>query len=201
MTAGTVAVVLALAVAVIAGGIWRRTNGRMRNTVPASGLAAPGQATAGQAAGDSAGPVVMFDPAGAATPAEAPVLPKAPVSPEPVGAGRKLSGDDIGHLLGERATLLQFSTAFCAPCRATRRILTDVAGLTEGVAHVEIDAESRLDLVRQLNVLRTPTVLVLAGDGTIVRRASGQPRKPDVIAAIGAAVDYNSYIYNRDSRE
>ncbi len=36
-------------------------------------------------------------------------------------------------------------------------------------------------------MLRTPTVLVLAADGRIVRRASGQPRKPDVIAAIGAA--------------
>ncbi|HEY2079584.1 MAG TPA: thioredoxin family protein [Streptosporangiaceae bacterium] len=111
----------------------------------------------------------------------------------------QLTEDTVGHPLGDRATLLQFSTAFCAPCRATRRILADVAGLAEGVAHVEIDAESRLDLVRQLNVLRTPTVLVLAGDGTIVRRASGQPRKPDVIAALGAAVDYNSYIYDRDS--
>jgi hypothetical protein len=60
--------------------------------------------------------------------------------------------------------------------------------MTQGVAHVEIDAESRLDLVRELGVLRTPTVLVLAADGRIVRRASGQPRKPDVIAAIGAAV-------------
>ena len=98
-----------------------------------------------------------------------------------------LSGDELGHALGARATLVQFSSAFCAPCRATRRILADVAGMTDGVAHIEIDAESRLDLVRQLNVLRTPTVLVLAGDGRIVRRASGQPRKPDVIAAIGAA--------------
>jgi thiol-disulfide isomerase/thioredoxin len=99
-----------------------------------------------------------------------------------------LTGRQLGHDLGERATLVQFSSAFCAPCRATRRILADVAAMTQGVTHVEIDAESRLDLVRQLNVLRTPTVLVLAADGRIVRRASGQPRKPDVIAAIGAAV-------------
>jgi hypothetical protein len=60
--------------------------------------------------------------------------------------------------------------------------------MTGGVQYVEIDAESRLDLVRRLNVLRTPTVLVLDADGGIVRRASGQPRKADVIAAIGAAV-------------
>jgi thiol-disulfide isomerase/thioredoxin len=111
-----------------------------------------------------------------------------PAAPAVPAESARLTSEQIGHALGERATLLQFSTAFCAPCRATRRILADVATLTDGVAHVEIDAESRLDLVRQLNVLRTPTVLVLAADGTIVRRASGQPRKPDVIAAIGAAV-------------
>jgi thiol-disulfide isomerase/thioredoxin len=99
-----------------------------------------------------------------------------------------LTSGQLGQALGERATLVQFSSAFCAPCRATRRVLSDVARMTDGVAHVEIDAESRLDLVRDLNVLRTPTVLVLASDGRIVRRASGQPRKPDVIAAIGAAV-------------
>jgi thiol-disulfide isomerase/thioredoxin len=102
--------------------------------------------------------------------------------------GNVLTSSQLGHALGERATLVQFSSAFCAPCRATRRILSDVAGMTDGVAHVEIDAEAHLDLVRYLNVLRTPTVLVLASDGRIVRRASGQPRKPDVIAAIGAAV-------------
>jgi thiol-disulfide isomerase/thioredoxin len=101
----------------------------------------------------------------------------------------RVTSEQIGHALGERATLLQFSTAFCAPCRATRRILADVAGLVPGVAHVEVDAESRLDLVRALDVWRTPTVLVLAADGRVVRRASGQPRKPDVIAALGAAVD------------
>jgi len=100
----------------------------------------------------------------------------------------RLTGEQIGGALGERATLVQFSSAFCAPCRATRRILADVAGMTGGVQYVEIDAESRLDLVRRLNVLRTPTVLVLDASGGVVRRASGQPRRADVIAAIGAAV-------------
>lgn len=107
-------------------------------------------------------------------------------APDP---GSAVTSEQLGHPLGERATLLQFSSAFCAPCRATRRILADVAGMTQGVAHIEIDAESHLDLVRALNVLRTPTVLVLAADGQIVRRASGQPRKPDVIAALGAALE------------
>nr|WP_237538338.1 thioredoxin family protein [Streptomyces sp. SID486] len=90
--------------------------------------------------------------------------------------------------MGERATLVQFSSAFCAPCRATRRLLAEVAGMVPGVTHVEIDAEAHLDLVRELRILKTPTVLVLDADGRVVRRATGQPRKADVIAALGEAV-------------
>ncbi|MEV0601840.1 thioredoxin family protein [Streptomyces sp. NPDC050315] len=100
----------------------------------------------------------------------------------------RLTAERIGAGLGERATLVQFSSAFCQPCRATRRTLEDVAGMVPGVTHVEVDAEAHLDLVRELRIVRTPTVLVLDAAGTVVRRASGQPRKADVIAALGAAV-------------
>ncbi|MFI9840640.1 thioredoxin family protein [Nonomuraea sp. NPDC051941] len=106
--------------------------------------------------------------------------------------GDRLSEADLGAGLGERATLVQFSTAFCQPCRATRRILADVSGIVPGVAHVEIDAESRLDLVRRLDIMRTPTVLVLDTSGKIVKRAAGQPRKADVLAALAAAVSPTS---------
>ena len=93
-----------------------------------------------------------------------------------------------GNQAGERATLLQFSSAFCAPCRATKRVLGEVAGLTPGVAHVEVDAESNLDLVRRLSILKTPTTLVLDGHGREVLRAAGQPRKAEVLSALGEAV-------------
>ncbi|WP_394854340.1 TlpA family protein disulfide reductase [Streptomyces albogriseolus] len=103
------------------------------------------------------------------------------------GARPGLAGE-LGAEMGERATLVQFSSAFCAPCRATRRVLGEVADMVPGVTHVEIDAEARLDLVRRLGVERTPTVLVLDAGGRVVRRAAGQPRKADVIAALGAAL-------------
>jgi thiol-disulfide isomerase/thioredoxin len=104
----------------------------------------------------------------------------------PAEAGERLTAGELGGPLGGRATLVQFSSAFCAPCRATRVILADVAKQVDGVTHVEIDAESHLDLVRRLDIRRTPTVLVLAPDGRVAQRGSGQPRKADVIAAIGA---------------
>ena len=180
MTPGFAVLVGAVAVAVVVGIAWQLTNGRMRSPRASregrarTGASVPLSQLVLQGAG--------LEGAGQADVLEADAAVAAQVAQEGI-----LTTGQLGQALGERATLVQFSSAFCAPCRATRRILADVAGMTEGVTHIEIDAESRLDLVRQLNVLRTPTVLVLAGDGRIVRRASGQPRKPDVIAAIGVA--------------
>ncbi|MFE3325963.1 TlpA family protein disulfide reductase [Streptomyces sp. NPDC059176] len=108
---------------------------------------------------------------------------------EVTGVGtRRLGAGELGVGLGARATLVQFSSAFCQPCRATRRTLAEVARMVEGVVHVELDAEDRLALVRALGITRTPTVLVLDSGGRIIRRASGQPRRADVIAALGAAL-------------
>jgi thiol-disulfide isomerase/thioredoxin len=101
------------------------------------------------------------------------------------GPDRRLTEADLGHPLGERATLLQFSSSFCAPCRATRQVLAEVANVAEGVAHVEIDVADRVDLVRVLDVRRTPTTFLLGPDGRVSSRASGPPRKADVLAALG----------------
>jgi thiol-disulfide isomerase/thioredoxin len=103
-------------------------------------------------------------------------------------AAAPLTAAVLGAPLGARATLVHFSSAFCLPCRATRRVLAEVAELVPGVAHIEVDAESRLGLVRDLAVLSTPTVLVLDADGREVRRAQGRPGKAAVIAALGKAV-------------
>ena len=104
------------------------------------------------------------------------------------GDAERLGPDDLGTPLGERATLVQFSSAFCAPCRATRQVLGQVTELVPGVSTVEIDAESELDLVRRLGVLRTPTVLVLDASGRIVERASGAPTRDQVLVALDRAL-------------
>ena len=103
-------------------------------------------------------------------------------------AGSVLAGTSYDAKRGERATLLQFSSAFCAPCRATRRTLADVAGAVPGVAHVEVDAEAHLELVRALGILRTPTTLVLDEHGREVTRASGAPQPAQVLAALERSV-------------
>jgi thiol-disulfide isomerase/thioredoxin len=97
------------------------------------------------------------------------------------------AGSGVDLELGERATLLQFSSAFCAPCRATRRTLAEVAAVVPGVRHVEVDAEHHLELVRAVGVLRTPTTLVLDARGAEVTRAAGAPRKEQVLDALTRA--------------
>jgi thiol-disulfide isomerase/thioredoxin len=97
--------------------------------------------------------------------------------------------DHLRGRLGSNATMVQFSSAFCQPCRATRRILEEVTVIVPGVSHVEIDAEENLELVRALDIRRTPTVLFLDPAGVVRQRASGQPRKVDVIAALGRVMD------------
>lgn len=89
----------------------------------------------------------------------------------------------IGEI-GETGTILQFSSAFCAPCRAAKVISGEVAALVPGVKHIEIDAESNLELVRQFKVMRTPTLFVLDKQGRVSARISGVPRKNELLIAL-----------------
>ena len=92
----------------------------------------------------------------------------------------------IGVSLGSRATLVQFSSAFCSPCRATRALLEDVTADLADVVHTEIDAEANLELVRTLDIRSTPTTLFLDRNGHEVGRAMGAPKRDQVLNAISA---------------
>jgi thiol-disulfide isomerase/thioredoxin len=105
-----------------------------------------------------------------------------------VAKEQHLTAGQLGQPLGDVATLVEFSSAFCAPCRATRKVLDRVVDDVHGIALIEIDAEQRLDLTRQFGVMRTPTVLILDSEGVVRHRAAGQPRYADVVGALGAVV-------------
>jgi thiol-disulfide isomerase/thioredoxin len=80
-------------------------------------------------------------------------------------------------------TVVQFSTAFCGPCRTTRARLQQLQATRPGLAYVDVDAESHLDAVRELDVRRTPTLFYLDRNGRLLGRSSGAPR-PDELAAL-----------------
>ena len=95
-----------------------------------------------------------------------------------------VSESEIGNSLGEHATILQFSSAFCTPCRATRSTLSSVVSHYPKIKHVEVDAESHLDLVRRLDIRQTPTTLFLNAQGKEIARAVGAPKREQVITAL-----------------
>ena len=92
--------------------------------------------------------------------------------------------EDLGVHPGRAdLTVVQFSTAFCGPCRATRARLRQLQVTRPALAYVHVDAESHLDAVRALDVRVTPTVIWLDRAGAVVARTSGAPR-PDQLGAL-----------------
>jgi thiol-disulfide isomerase/thioredoxin len=81
-------------------------------------------------------------------------------------------------------TLVQLSTTFCAPCRQTRVLLSDLAARTDGLHHTELDLTDRPDLARELSVLRTPTTLAVDGRGIELLRIGGVPRRAELLEAL-----------------
>jgi len=98
--------------------------------------------------------------------------------------GLQISASEIGTALGERATVVQFSTTFCTSCRAAKVLISNDVSKRSDVKYVEIDAESNLELVRKLDVRSTPTTLFLDKKGFEIARAVGAPKRDQINAAI-----------------
>jgi thiol-disulfide isomerase/thioredoxin len=97
--------------------------------------------------------------------------------------------DRLGVRPGEAdLTVVQFSTAFCAPCRSTKARLQQLQTTRPGLAVVHVDAESHLDEVRELDVRRTPTLFYLGRDGQLIGRSGGAPRADELTALVDAHV-------------
>jgi thiol-disulfide isomerase/thioredoxin len=89
-----------------------------------------------------------------------------------------------GVALGGRATLLQFSTEVCAPCKSTARVLDDLAARTEEVTHVDLDVTHRPELASRYRVLQTPTTFILDADGAVRARIGGAVRRETIVAEL-----------------
>jgi thiol-disulfide isomerase/thioredoxin len=172
-TTGLIVVATVLVLGTVAG-LWRRQmDGRFRSV--------------GASASGSGGAAVVPPAPGRPDGNESAAASGDAAVGDPSAAGQRIDPALLARLGVEpaQATLLQFSSAFCAPCRAVRRVSGEVADLLPGVRHVEVDAESHLDAVRALGIWRTPTLLVLDAEGRVAKRATGVPGKAQLIAVLG----------------
>ncbi|QHC58268.1 thioredoxin family protein [Rathayibacter sp. VKM Ac-2760] len=89
-----------------------------------------------------------------------------------------------GAVLGRRATVVQFSTEYCARCPAVRRMLVELASERPGTVHLDVDLTRRADLADRFRILQTPTLLVLDADGVARSRIAGAPARAVVLAEL-----------------
>ncbi|MFD9699461.1 thioredoxin family protein [Lentzea sp. NPDC059081] len=104
-----------------------------------------------------------------------------------ISSRRKPSADlpaPVRDLLAPGVTLVQLSTTFCAPCRHAKVILSDLASRTDGLTHAELDVTNLPDVAARLGIMRTPTTLALASDGTELLRVGGVPKRDSLLDAL-----------------
>ncbi|WP_456786427.1 thioredoxin family protein [Cellulomonas sp. P5_C5] len=104
----------------------------------------------------------------------------------------RLTPADLGVPLGARATVVQFSSTFCAPCRSTRYVVERAVATADGVAYADLDIADHLALGERLAIDVTPTVLVLDARGDVVRRATGVPTLAQLRSALDSASSVES---------
>lgn len=104
--------------------------------------------------------------------------------------GHHVSPEELGHDMGERATLLQFSSPYCQPCKVTHEMLERTQAAHDGVAHVDLQVADHLDMVNKLHILRTPTTVLLDRKGMVRYRAEGVPREAELTSALDRTLSH-----------
>ena len=97
-----------------------------------------------------------------------------------------ISKSEIGVELGSRVTIVQFSSAFCSPCKATAAIIQNLVKDMDDVVYVQIQSEQNIPLIEKFDIKSTPTVIFFNGMGMEVGRAIGTPTTDQVLASIAS---------------
>jgi len=100
--------------------------------------------------------------------------------------GARVNAQSLGPGVefGSTATILQFSTEYCGPCRVAERVLGGIASERDGVRFLEVDLGQQPHLAGEFDVMQTPTILLLDADGDIRSRIGGVPRANEVAARL-----------------
>ena len=100
--------------------------------------------------------------------------------------GSQILESELGKKYGKRASVVIFSTTFCSECRAAKALISDVTSTLSDISYIEIDAESNLELVRKVDIRSTPTTLFLDRSGFEIARATGAPKRDQLIKVIAS---------------
>ena len=100
--------------------------------------------------------------------------------------GSQILESELGKKYGKRASVVIFSTTFCSECRSAKALISDVTSTLNDISYIEIEAESNLELVRKVDIRSTPTTLFLDKAGFEIARATGAPKRDQLIKVIAS---------------
>ncbi|MBP1300892.1 MULTISPECIES: co-chaperone YbbN [unclassified Curtobacterium] len=81
-----------------------------------------------------------------------------------------------------------WTSAFCAPCAAARRVSGEAAALVPGLRVTERDVAAHPDTAEDLGIRSTPTIIVRRDDGAEVFRSPGVPSRDQLLVAVAKAL-------------
>jgi thioredoxin 1 len=80
-------------------------------------------------------------------------------------------------LEADRPVVVDFTAAWCGPCRVMKPVLDELAGERDDLAFVQVDVDAQPELAARYGVLSMPTFLVFRGGDPIGRLVGARAKK------------------------
>lgn len=102
----------------------------------------------------------------------------------PLAFGHDLTAALAEAKLANKLVFVDFVTTWCGPCKEMDQLVytaADVVAAARGVVAVKLDGDVERELVEQYEVEGYPTLLLLDGDGNVLKRAVGYTSVADTV--------------------
>lgn len=91
----------------------------------------------------------------------------------------KLALIDLPDLGVEGPAIVQFSTPFCAPCKAAKPHLVDAAGKAH-ISYAQIDLAKRPDVSQRYGIRTAPTIVITDRAGKVLGKWTELPANGEI---------------------
>ena len=84
---------------------------------------------------------------------------------------------DVEVLESDKPVVVDFTAAWCAPCRVMGPVLEELAAEREDVRFVKLDVDSNQETVARYGVMSMPTFVVFDGGEPVLTLVGSRPKR------------------------